>query len=127
MQRNFHSGERDAMKNVLLVDDDRYYSAVFQQLLMLDGCNVISCDSGPQALTMLQDRSFHVAIVEYRLPGMNGDEISRLLRARSPATRIVGFSIDDKKENEFLESGADAFYPKNEVRELLMWLKSTIR
>jgi len=113
------------MNTILLVDSDKYYSGVFQQLLKLDGYEVVYCDSGSRALRFLQDKSFQVAIVDYHLPGMNGDEVSRLMRAQSPDTIIVGFSLDSK-EDAFLESGADAFYHKDHVRELLSWIKLVV-
>jgi DNA-binding response OmpR family regulator len=106
------------MKNLLLIDDDKLFSDTIQLVLQADGYEVSCCDSGSQALNLLQDKCFQAAIVDYHLPGMNGAEITSLLRSRSPHTLIIGFSLDNK-EKEFLGAGADTFYPKPQITDVL--------
>lgn len=106
------------MKNLLLIDDDKLFSDTVQSILQADGYEVSCCDSGPQAMNLLQDKCFRAAIVDYHLPGMNGAEITNLLRTRCPQTLIIGFSLDNK-EKEFLGAGADTFYPKPQISDVL--------
>jgi DNA-binding response OmpR family regulator len=106
------------MKNLLLIDDDKLFSNTIQTILQADGFDVSCCDSGSQALSLLKNKCFQAAIVDYHLPGMNGVEITSLLRTRSPHTLIIGFSLDNK-EKEFLGAGADTFYPKPQIADVL--------
>ena len=106
------------MKSLLLIDDDKLFTDTIQMILQANGFDVSCCDSGSQALNLLRDNCFQAAVVDYHLPGMNGAEITSLLRTRSPDTLIIGFSLDNK-EKEFLGAGADTFYPKPQITDVL--------
>jgi CheY-like chemotaxis protein len=109
------------MKNVLLIDDNKLFSDTVQLILESEGYEVCCCDNGSQALGLLHDKSFCAAIVDYHLPGMNGVELTGKLRTTCPDALIIGFSLDHK-EKEFLGAGADRFYPKPLINEVLLQL-----
>jgi CheY-like chemotaxis protein len=72
------------------------------------GFETHGCGDGISALAAAAARCFDCAITDYRMPKMNGVELTRHLRGRFPALLIIGVSIQDKKK-EFLEAGADGF------------------
>jgi DNA-binding response OmpR family regulator len=105
-------------KNILLIDDDKLYLETVQEILRSDGYKVTCCDHGAQVAALLSKESFGAAVVDYHLPDMNGAKITSLLRKQSPHLLIIGFSLDHK-EKEFTEAGADAFYSKPHINEVM--------
>ncbi len=102
----------------MLIDADKLFSDTFQLILTSDGYEVISCNSGSHALALVRDKMFHAAVIDYHLPDMTGAKVAGLLRTRCPHTEIIGFSLD-YRGNEFLSAGADRFYQKPFVDEVL--------
>lgn len=66
---------------VLLVEDDEVNRKVLAGLLARDGHRVVSAESGDEALAAARGVVFDVALVDLRLPGMDGFEATRRLKA----------------------------------------------
>ena len=66
---------------VLVVDDD---PGVLQslKLLLSDDCEVTVSDKPAEALAMAESGKFDVIVTDYRMPGMNGAEFAKALKAR---------------------------------------------
>lgn len=62
---------------VLIVDDDECVACNIQAYLEDEGFSVCVADSGEQALLLLQECSPAFAIVDMRLPGMDGNQFIR--------------------------------------------------
>ena len=75
---------------VLLVDDDPDVRTVTAQLLDELGCEVDAVDGGLRALERASHgASFHAALVDFAMPGLNGGETARRLRERQPGLPVV--------------------------------------
>ena len=98
-------------KTILIVEDNEAISGIFHDLLEMDGYTVCCCGNGTAALELAKETSFGIVIVDYHMPGMNGAELTRWLRARCPDALIVGIS-GGHAERAFLDAGADAFFKK---------------
>jgi DNA-binding response OmpR family regulator len=66
----------DGARNVtvLLVEDDPLSAALVEHRLGLEGWEVVHFADGGEAFAAIQDRSFTVAILDIKLPGMDGFE-----------------------------------------------------
>jgi signal transduction histidine kinase len=73
---------------VLVVDDNQANLAAVQALLEGMCCDVVLASSGDAALRQLLRRDFAVVLLDVQMPGMDGYEVSRLVRD-NPATRDV--------------------------------------
>jgi two-component system, OmpR family, response regulator ArlR len=104
---------------VLVIDDDETARKSIQMLLEFDGFDVSSCESGSAAFVLIRGKYFEILLVDYRMPEMNGDEVTRQLRPLCPDAYILGFSIESK-EQAFLSAGADAFLGKHELVQKLV-------
>jgi CheY-like chemotaxis protein len=98
-------------RRVLVIDDVLPVRQALCSVLESDGFEVSACDDGPSALAAVADNVFDIVITDYRMPGMNGVDVTRYLRILFPLTFIIGLSSDDKRA-EFLNAGADAFLLK---------------
>lgn len=71
---------------ILLVEDDVDIAAIIQATLRsLPGLKIHHVITGDAALKACDQQAFDVALLDYRLPGMNGDELQRALQAHREA------------------------------------------
>ena len=79
---------------ILVVDDEPAVLLVTSRLLTRMGHQVIQAASGPEALQLLERHRAAVTIVitDFAMPGMDGPALVPLLRAISPALRVIGVS-----------------------------------
>jgi len=100
-------------KNILLIDDNDIYAVTIQKYLEEDGYAVSFCNKGSDAIKLSQELMFDLILTDYRMPEMRGDTVCRLLREQNPFAFIVGFSIENRRQ-DFLDAGADAFILKED-------------
>jgi two-component system invasion response regulator UvrY len=78
--------------------------------------------SGEEALQLVQQVNPQLALVDVRMPGMDGVETARRLRAAHPELVIVLISLEDPKSipSSAAESGAVTFVRKQDFRPALL-------
>lgn len=76
---------------ILIVDDRRENIAALESLVGSDDTEILSATSGVDALALLIDNEFALALVDVQMPGMDGFELARLMRsaARSKTVPII--------------------------------------
>jgi DNA-binding response OmpR family regulator len=67
-------------KRILAVDDDPTAVGALRQILTQKGYAVTIAQSGEEALAVLADESFDLAILDVSMPGMSGYDLCRKLR-----------------------------------------------
>lgn len=72
------------ISRILIVDDDPSNCKVISKLLSLRGYQVDTAYDGPSALDLVDRRSYGLALIDYRMPGMNGVELYRRIRQVRP-------------------------------------------
>jgi len=88
-----HAGET-TLKHILIVDDEEAVGYVFERYLAIKGYRVSVAYSGEQALQAFRADRPDLVITDYKMPGMNGDELLRRLRALDPALPAVMISAN---------------------------------
>ena len=111
---------------VLLVVDSRDGLLVRRSLLEEAGCRVQIATNGEDGLKLFTASKFDVVVTDYRMPGMNGDDLIRGIRQIDPQARVILISA-------FVEplglteagTGADVVIAKssNEPAHLVRWVK----
>jgi serine/threonine protein kinase/CheY-like chemotaxis protein len=123
----------EARKRILAADDDRIVRRLLSVNLERWGYEVILATNGTEAWEMLQrDDAPEIVILDWVMPGMDGVEICRRLRARSDRRYhyVLLLSGKQKKSDliEAFESGADDYLTKPlHLRELELRLNAGLR
>lgn len=119
-------------KSIMVVDDDKNICRLVESALRQNGFDVESANSGEDALVTLKSRNFDAIILDILLPGMDGLETLRQLRA-NPSHQHIPVIMLTSKNSEFdsvigLELGADDYVGKPiRFYELVARVKSVLR
>lgn len=73
-------------RSVLFVDDEASVLRSLQRLFRREPVNVLTADSGKEALRMLEETDAHVVVSDQRMTGMSGTEFLKRLRESHPNT-----------------------------------------
>ena len=87
---------------ILVVDDDPDVRGFLEDVLDDLGHDVTACDSGPAALAEIDRNCPDLLLLDFAMPGMNGAEVAREVRARCPTLPIV--FVTGYAESEQLEA-----------------------
>jgi DNA-binding response OmpR family regulator len=77
-----------ATRSVLLVEDDPMVAAILRHRLEREGFEVLHFTDGVQALAAVEGRSLALAILDIKVPGMDGFELLDRLRKSSAAAGV---------------------------------------
>jgi len=100
--------------HVLLVEDDSVLADGLSRILQGHGMLVDVVGDGLQADQALQHGEFAVVVLDIGLPGIDGFDVVRRLRARANATPVLLLTARDAVEDRVrgLETGADDYLVK---------------
>ncbi len=109
---------------VLFVDDSRTVRASFNRLISREGYDVDTAASAVEAMEKAMQFPFDIAIVDYFMPGGNGDMLCRQLREHPQTADITVAIITgtylDEVIRDSLEAGAVECMFKNEANALFL-------
>jgi DNA-binding response OmpR family regulator len=115
--------------NVLLVEDEPSVGELVRSYLARDGYRVIWVRSGEDALVELDRHQIRLVILDLGLPGMDGFDVCRAVRARSQVPILMLTARDEEPDRVVgLEVGADDYLTKPfSPRELVARMKAILR
>ena len=106
---------------ILFVDDDPSATRLYRTMLVNDGHEVVTLDSGIDAVEAAARERFDLGITDFHMPGIKGDVTLSLLRARLPELPVVIMTSEPSPsvEKRAREAGAAAFLRKPCTADLL--------
>ena len=115
---------------VLLVDDERDFLEVLTRRLGKRDVNVVGVSSGGEALQYLQANEIDVAVLDVRMPGMDGITVLREIKKLNPLIEVIMLTGHASLEValEGMRSGAfDYLMKPAEIDELLYKIQDAHR
>ncbi len=117
------SSERKLVR-VLLADDMPQVLHGLRQLLELSGGIAIAGEArdGAQAVQLAAELKPDAVIMDLEMPGMDGYEATRCIKAQMPAVRVIILSVHagPEERRSARAAGADAFVTKGASYEVLV-------
>lgn len=105
-----------AALTLLLVDDHRMLRESLRRSLEASGLQVVAeAADGDEALRLAREHQPTVVLMDVSMPGMDGVEVTRLLRAQVPDARVVMLTMhaDEEVLARALRAGADGYLVKD--------------
>jgi DNA-binding response OmpR family regulator len=118
------------MPKILVVEDEDSILMALEDDLSLEGYSVTGERDGTRALERAREGDFDLIILDLMLPGLDGLEICRRLRAEKNQTPILMLTAKSQEVDKVLglELGADDYVTKPfSPRELLARVKALLR
>ncbi len=115
------------MNTILLAEDDRNLSLLYEQELSLEGYKIITAADGIEAFEKVEEQLPDLIIVDINMPKMDGIEaMGRILSKHKGIPIIINTAFSNYKDN-FRTWAADAYIVKssdltelkNKIKELL--------
>lgn len=98
------------MTSVLVVDDDPQFRRVIRVALRAHGYDVSEAGDGFQALSEMQAKAVDVVLLDWKMPGMDGEATCRAIRSASRIPIILVTASD--RVNDAFATCVDAIFRK---------------
>jgi len=120
--------------NILIVDDKTENLLVLESIVESIDLNIVKASSGNEALCLLFDYDFAVALIDVQMPEMDGFEVAEIMRSREktchiPIIFVTAISMEQKYVFKGYDSGAVdyLFKPIIEPKILLSKVKIFVK
>jgi DNA-binding NarL/FixJ family response regulator len=119
------NGKHDSIR-ILLVDDHQVVRQGVRAMLSIENDMKVVGDYGSaeEAMPHIERLLPDIVLLDFRLPGLNGIETCRLMKAKGLACDVVILTLYEEHFAEAIRAGAKGYLPKDMKREELV---STIR
>jgi two-component system copper resistance phosphate regulon response regulator CusR len=118
------------VNRILIAEDEDRIVSFLEKGLRAGGYTTVAVGTGHDALALARDDSFDLLLLDLGLPGMNGHEVLRAMRARGETMPVVILTARDGVEDTVacLQGGADDYVTKPfRFEELLARIRLRLR
>ena len=121
--------DADTKTSILMIDDDVKLCRLVGEYLTPFGFDVSAKHTGNEGVTEIREQRYDAVILNVMLPGIDGFEVLRQIRAVSDVPVLMLTALGDEADRIVgLEIGADDYLPKTfSTRELLARLRAVTR
>jgi two-component system nitrogen regulation response regulator NtrX len=117
------------MANILIADDEKSIRKTLREILEYESYKVDEASDGAQALAMLTDGDYDCALLDIKMPKMDGMEVLEKIKATDCDTPIIMISGHGTVENavEATKKGAYDFIQKPpDLNRLLVTVRNAL-
>lgn len=102
------------MAHILIIDDDVTFAMMLESLLKKNKYKVSSVFSAASVKRILKDQTFDVVFTDLRMPDIDGMEIIKLIKNKTPKTQVIMMTgyADISTAIESIKRGAFDYIPK---------------
>ena len=116
-------------EKILVVDDEAMVRRNCEKILTHKGYEVNIAESGEMALEKLRQQEFHVILMDLKMPGMDGNELLKIVRQEFPRivpVIITGYATVDSAVQSMKEGAYDYIPKPFTTEELLLVVKNAM-
>jgi DNA-binding response OmpR family regulator len=88
----FAEGGDKVKLKILVVDDDENIREVLEDLLLLEGHELLLAEDGEQALRIFDENLPDLVITDLGMPGISGWEVARSIKDKDPSKKVIVIS-----------------------------------
>ena len=117
-----------AFLNILLVDDDAKFLGSLAERIKLKGYEPMTVLDGKKAIEIAKKNRIHLAVVDQRLPDMEGLEVITKLKEIHPDIKtILLTAYGDEKLKEATEALNSAYFDKDDMGKFWSFIRAALR
>jgi DNA-binding NtrC family response regulator len=120
----------DSITRILIVDDDETIRTTMKAILEEEGYTVDLAGNGKEGILKTNERAYNIALLDIRLPDMEGVQLLKLMKETLPRTRKIMVTGYPSTQNaiEALNKNADAYLIKPvDIEKLLSTIKEQLQ
>lgn len=99
-------------KRVLYAEDEFTNRKLLQIKLKNLGVQCDLAQDGKQAFQMFEQNTYELIILDQYMPGMNGDEVAKKIRAVNDSIPLIAITSDDREVENLKASGFNEIFIK---------------
>lgn len=118
-----------SQKKILLVDDEAEFVTTLAERLEIRGFKAEAATSGKQALEFIKDRNFDAAILDVKMPGMDGLQVMKKIRELHPDVPIIlltGYGSTDDGVQGVNKGAFDYLMKPLDIEELISKIQEAL-
>ena len=117
------------LPTILVADDDPGILRIVSRVLELNGFSVVTCSNGADALESIESNPPVLALLDVRMPELDGISVCERVRANSDLPIIIITALEDESDAaRALEAGADDYIRKPfGTNELVARVRAVLR
>lgn len=102
------------MCRIMIVEDNRHIRKLFTSILSKRGYEIIGVEDGERAIRVYDslEKKPKIIVVDYRLPKLNGLEVTHAILARDPSSRIIMITGDPRIDQTAIKESGIKFKQK---------------
>ncbi len=112
------------MKKILVVEDEESLRLLYQEELKNEGYDVVTVESGEEAIALLEKNDVDLVVLDIRLTGINGLEALEEMLLKNRNLKVIINTAYANYKDDFSSWLADAYLIKSSD---LTELKATIK
>jgi len=119
----------DRMK-VLLVDDEEDLISTLAERLELRGIAAEAATTGAEAVDLVNEKEFDVVVVDVKMPGMDGLEVMRRIKARRPHMQVIlltGRGSEQESQAGLEEGAFDYLVKPINIEDLIQKMREALK
>lgn len=100
---------------IVAIDDEPDFIATIKDYFSLRGYDIEVAIRGAKGIELIKERQPDVVLIDLKMPGIDGDEVLKLIRSMSPAPKVIFVTAYDdggKTRARLLNMGAYAYFDK---------------
>ncbi|MCP4267785.1 MAG: response regulator [Candidatus Brocadiaceae bacterium] len=113
--------------DVLIVDDEPGIRTTLAEILKDEGYNVVVAENGYKGIDAAKKTNFNFAIIDMKMPGLNGIDTLKRIKRISPDTKIffmTAFLAEDVLDEEAKRQTHEIFYKPIDIDLILKIMKN---
>ncbi len=120
------------MSLILIVEDNEKNMKLVRDILQAKGYQTLEAVTGEEGVKLAAEKKPDLVLMDIQLPGMNGIEALKVLRADSATARIpvvaITASVMQQDRQQVVDSGFDGFIEKPiNLREFLAAVQTALK
>lgn len=100
---------------IVAIDDEAEFIDMLQNYFVPRGYDIAVAIRGAKGIEIIKDKKPDVVLIDLKMPGIDGDEVLKLLKSMNPSPHVIFITAYDdggKTKARLLRMGAYAYFDK---------------